>query len=434
MEQEYFELVDTPKPINESIIKVVGVGGCGNRAVYHMYEKGIKDVTFANCNTDRQDLDKFEGPDRVQIGKEGLGAGGDPVKAKEIADNDRERIREMLNDGTKMIFITAGMGGGTGTGAGPIIAQVAREMGILTVGIVTIPFILEGIPKIKQALEGLRILFEEVDSLIVLSNQKLLEMNYQGEDIPKSQMYDIVNDQIATAAKSIAELITVTGEENIDFNDVQRVFKDGGISLISAGETDEKENRINKSIDAALNSPLLNNNDMRKAKALIFHCTSTQDNEITSRDMQDITKFTNSLRRDIFIKQGSTYQDDMNKTLRVTILASGFGIDNLPFLPPELQEEISEDERKKRKEEEEKWEKDIRTVYGEVYFRNQNRNFYIMEEDELDDDIVIANLMETPPYSRSTAKLNEMKDARASKKQSIKEKKKEVIKNTGISF
>ena len=215
-----------------SIIKVIGVGGGGGNAVNHMYREGIHDVTFVVCNTDNQALNDSPVPVKLQLGHEGLGAGNRPQRAREAAEESVDAIRNMLNDGTRMAFITAGMGGGTGTGAGPVIARVSKEMDILTVGIVTIPFRFEGIKKIDQALDGVEEMAKHVDALLVINNERLRAIY---PDLSVDDAFGKADDTLSVAAKSIAEIITIHGRINLDFNDVKTVLKDGGVAIMSTG-------------------------------------------------------------------------------------------------------------------------------------------------------------------------------------------------------
>ena len=233
---------DSPK-----IIKVIGVGGGGGNAVNHMYNEGIHDVAFVVCNTDRKALEQSPVPVKLQLGHEGLGAGNEPQKAKEATEESLTEIQQMLNDGTKMVFITAGMGGGTGTGAAPTIARIAKEMDILTIGIVTIPFRWEGDRKIDQALDGVEAISEHVDALLVICNEKLSEVY---PDISVKDAFARANDTLLVAAKSISEIITMRGIVNLDFNDVKTVMKNGGVAIMSTGYGDG-ENRVSEAIKAA---------------------------------------------------------------------------------------------------------------------------------------------------------------------------------------
>ena len=249
-----------------SIIKVIGVGGGGGNAVNHMYKEGIHDVSFVLCNTDNQALNDSPVPVHLQLGKEGLGAGNKPEKAREAAEESIEDVRRMLSDGTKMAFITAGMGGGTGTGAAPVIARVSKELDILTVGIVTIPFRFEGDRKIDQALDGVEEMAKHDDALLVINNERLREIY---PDLTVLDAFGKADDTLSVAAKSIAEIITVHGLINLDFNDVKTVLKDGGVAIMSTGYG-EGEGRVKKAIDDALNSPLLNDNDIYNSKKILL--------------------------------------------------------------------------------------------------------------------------------------------------------------------
>ena len=241
---------DTPEKY--SIIKVIGVGGGGGNAVNHMYKKGIHDVSFVLCNTDNQALNNSPVPVRLQLGKEGLGAGNRPEKAREAAEETLDDIKNILSDGTRMAFITAGMGGGTGTGAAPVIARISKELDILTVGIVTIPFRFEGARKIDQALDGVEEMAKHVDALLVVNNERLREIY---PDLTLLDAFGKADDTLSVAAKSIAEIITYEGYMNLDFNDVKTILQNGGVAIMSTGYG-EGEGRVKKAIDDALNSTI----------------------------------------------------------------------------------------------------------------------------------------------------------------------------------
>ena len=242
------------------LIKVIGVGGGGGNAVRHMAQQGIKDVEFILCNTDRQVLDSEDGLLLLQLGATGLGTGGDPQKGKEAAEESIEQIRHLFDDGTNMAFITAGMGGGTGTGAAPIVASVAKEMGVLTVGIVTLPFLFERPWQIRQALRGLAEMRKSVDALIVINNERLRALESEG-DLPVIEAFQKADDILAVATRSIAEIVTVLGIVNRDFNDVNTIMRDGGSSIIVSGRA-SGPHRVREAIVNALHSPLLQENDI----------------------------------------------------------------------------------------------------------------------------------------------------------------------------
>jgi cell division protein FtsZ len=314
---------DIPKQ-EKSIIKVIGVGGGGGNAVAHMFNQGIRGVDFAVCNTDAQAMENNPIPVRINLGPtltEGRGAGSRPEVGKEACIESIDEVRSYLSDSTKMVFITAGMGGGTGTGAAPIIAKAAKEMGILTVGIVTLPFTFEGIRRKKNAAEGLEQLKKNVDSILVISNDKIQEMH---GDLPVSEAFGNADDVLTTGAKSIAEIITVPGYINVDFEDVRFVMKDSGVAMMGIGIA-EGENRARKAINMALNSPLLEDNDIRGAKHILLNISSAKTREVTMGEIKEITDFVQEeagYGTDLI--WGNCQDDTLGEKLAVTIIATGF--------------------------------------------------------------------------------------------------------------
>ena len=248
----------------ENIIKVIGVGGGGNNAISHMYEQGIQHVSFVIINTDRQALNNSPVPTRVLIGNDGLGAGNNPEVARVAAEESAEEIAKLFDDETKMVFITAGMGGGTGTGAAPVVARIAHEKGMLTIGIVTIPFLFEGQKKILKALDGAEEMSKYVDAILVVNNEQLTEIY---SDLNWMNAFGKADDTLTDAARSISELITSEGYMNLDFKDVNTTLKDGGAAIISTGYG-EGEHRVTKAINDALHSPLLKNRDIFGSKQI----------------------------------------------------------------------------------------------------------------------------------------------------------------------
>jgi len=314
-----------------SIIKVIGVGGGGSNAVNHMFYRGITDVTFVVCNTDIQALQKSPVPIKIQLGvkaTEGLGAGGRPERAREAAIESIEDIKQVLKNNTKMAFITAGMGGGTGTGAAPVIANIAKELGILTVGIVTIPFLFEGKQKITQALNGVDEMSKYVDALLVINNQKL-NLIYPDLDLPNA--FARADDVLTNAAKGIAEIITVPGYINVDFADVQTIMKDGGVAVMNTGYA-EGENRVTNAIVNALHSPLLNNSDIHGAKKilLVVYCSTT--NPVKMDEVSEINRFMESTGSDMEVIWGASYEDGLEDKVKITIIATGFNVDQIPTM------------------------------------------------------------------------------------------------------
>ena len=311
---------------HKSIIKVIGVGGGGGNAVNYMKSIGIRNVEFIICNTDIQALHSSSVKNQIQIGMEltkGLGAGANPTKGRDAALESSHDIREVLrNDGTKMLFITAGMGGGTGTGAAPVIAQIARELDILTVGIVTLPFEFEGKSKLSKALEGIEELKKGCDSVITILNQRLIEIY---GDLSQSKAFEKADDIIATSAKCIAEIVTVPGQINVDFEDVKTVMKDAGSSVLGSAEV-SGQNRAEIAINDALSSPLLNNTNISGAKKILLNIVSGGgDNELSTLELNTITKLANkSASENVEIIFGTAIDGDIGDSVRVTIIATGF--------------------------------------------------------------------------------------------------------------
>ena len=311
---------------HKSIIKVIGVGGGGSNAVNFMNSIGIRNVEFIICNTDIQALHSSSVKNQLQIGMEltkGLGAGANPVKGKEAALESSHEIRELLrNDGTKMLFITAGMGGGTGTGAAPIIAQIAKELDILTVGIVTLPFEFEGKLKMDKALAGIDELKVSCDSVITILNQRLIEI--YGE-LSQTKAFEKADNIIATSAKCIAEIITVPGQINVDFEDIKTVMKDAGSSVLGSAEA-SGINRAQEAVESAINSPLLNDKDIDGAKKILLNIVSGGgDNELSTIELNTITKLVNkSASPNVEFIFGTAIDGDLEDKVRVTIIATGF--------------------------------------------------------------------------------------------------------------
>jgi cell division protein FtsZ len=308
-----------------SIIKVLGIGGGGNNAVNHMFEKGIRDVNFVICNTDHQALTKSTVPVKVQIGEaltEGRGAGSKPEIGRNAAIENIDDVMQALAGNTKMVFITTGMGGGTGTGAIPVIAKACREAGFLTIAVVTIPFRSEGKVRIKQAIEGVTELKDHVDSLLVINNEKLREI-YGNQ--PVSTAFAKADDVLTTAVKGIAEIITVTGYINVDFADVETVMKNSGVAVMGMG-TASGENRAITAIENALQSPLLNSNDITGAKSILINISSgTGDDELTMDELGEITDYIYEVASDdALIIRGLSKDNTLTKEISVTVIATGF--------------------------------------------------------------------------------------------------------------
>ena len=401
---------DSPK-----IIKVIGVGGGGGNAVNHMYREGIHDVTFVLCNTDNQALAESPVPVKLQLGRsitQGLGAGNRPERARDAAEESIDDIKEQLNDGTKMVFITAGMGGGTGTGAAPVIARIAKEMDILTVGIVTIPFIFEGEKKIIQALDGVERIAQHVDALLVINNERLREIY---ADLTFMNAFGKADDTLSIAAKSIAEIITMRGTVNLDFADVKTILKDGGVAIMSTG-FGEGENRVTKAIDNALHSPLLNNNDIFNAKKVMLNVSFCPTSELMMEEMNEIHEFMSKFREGVEVIWGVAVDNSLDTKVKITVLATGFGVEDVPGMDT-LHEARSQEEEERQlqlEEEKEKNKERIRKAYGESAgigkkSLRSRRHIYIFNTEDLDNDDIIAMIEESPTYTRDKTKLLKIK-------------------------
>lgn len=315
-----------------AIIKVVGVGGGGSNAVRHMFQEGIQDVSFLIINTDFQALKGSPIPNKLQISDKGLGAGADPEVARQCALQYEDQIRAALDDGTEMVFITAGMGGGTGTGAAPIVARIAHDMGILTVGIVTIPFEFEGRDKILMALKGVNEIKEHVDALLVVNNNRLIEIY---PDFNFFNAFKKADDTLTIAAKSISDIINIEGYMNLDFADVSTTLRNGGVALISTGSA-EGENRVTKAIEEAITSPLLQDNDIKNAQHLLFEICFSESNPVSMSEIAEVNQFVKNLNTDIKVIWGAMVDDSLGDKVKFIILASGFDMDQNGEIKPDF--------------------------------------------------------------------------------------------------
>ncbi|MCB9189128.1 MAG: cell division protein FtsZ [Flavobacteriales bacterium] len=329
---------DLPKD-SSSIIKVIGVGGGGSNAVNHMFRQGIKGVDFVVCNTDQQALDISPVPLKVQLGSsltEGRGAGSLPEVGMNAAIENLDEIREILEKNTKMVFVTAGMGGGTGTGAAPVIAKLAKELGVLTVGIVTVPFVFEGRKRRQQAEEGIERMREAVDTLLIINNDKLREMF---GNLTLGNAFSQADDVLTTAAKGIAEVISVTGAINVDFNDVNTVMRDSGVAIMGSA-TAEGENRAQHAVEKALSSPLLNDNQIVGAKYVLLNITYG-DQEVLMDEIADITDYIqDEAGSTADVIWGHGYDEMLGDKLSVTLIATGFNTNVDTGLPQKQPERV----------------------------------------------------------------------------------------------
>ena len=409
-------IIDFGETTSENrIIKVIGVGGGGGNAVNHMYREGIHDVTFVLCNTDNQALNDSPVPVHLQLGKEGLSAGNRPAKARQAAEETIDDIKRMLSDGTRMAFITAGMGGGTGTGAAPVIARVSKELGILTVGIVTIPFRFEGARNIDQALDGVEEMSKHVDALLVVNNERLREIY---PDLTLLDAFGKADDTLSIAAKSIAEIITYNGYMNLDFNDVMTILKNGGVAIMSTGYG-EGEGRVKKAIDDALNSPLLNDNDIFNSKKILLSinfCNEKNDNSgLMMEEMNDVNDFMAKFGSDFEIKWGIAIDPELGKRVKVTILATGFGIEDVDGMDGHLKKHTQEEADRIAQEEERRAERDERRghYYGNIGKNHQYKrrpHIFLFRPEDLDNEDVILAVENTPTYKRTRQMLEEIRN------------------------
>ena len=388
------------------IIKVIGVGGGGSNAVHNMYRKGIHNVSFAVCNTDIQALQNSPIPKKIQLGEritEGLGAGNDPEVARRAAEESREEITNLFTDGTKMAFITAGMGGGTGTGAAPVVAEIAKSLGILTVGIVTIPFKFEMTGKIKQALKGVIEISKHVDALLVINNQRLIDI-YPKLNVTEG--FRIVDDVLTTATKSIAEIITARGTINLDFRDVSKILKNGGVAIMSYG-IEKGEMRVSRAFRNAMHSPLLNDNDIYKSKKILFNIYQNPNDPIRVEEMAEVEAFMEQFKdENIELIWGLSQDINLEEgEVKVTVLATGFGMKDIPDMQPIIQKEeivkevLSREEQEKKDREEKKLENMVEVFYKPDF------KIYIFKGEDMHNEEILTALDNSPTYSRTAQEL-----------------------------
>lgn len=392
-----FKMDEDPQPI----IKVVGVGGGGNNAINHMYAQNISGVSFVVINTDRQALQNSPVPNRLLIGPEttkGLGAGNDPVVAKAAAEESADEISALFDDDTKMVFITAGMGGGTGTGAAPVVARIARDKGILTIGIVTIPFLFEGQKKILKALDGADEMHNYVDALLIINNERLTEIY---PDLNFINAFGKADDTLSIAARSISELITANGKVNLDFNDVNTTLRDGGVAIISTGYG-EGENRVTKAIEDALESPLLKNRDVYGSKKILMNLYFSPESHkpVKTAELDEMRRFMTNFGPDVDVIWGMAFDDSLEDTIKITILAAGFDV-SLEGDAPEMKKSVAskpvastpaDDQQRLKEEYGEKIDKQISQMAEARYF--------VLRPEDIDNDDLIDLFEKTPTFNR----------------------------------
>ena len=400
--------------LDASLIKVIGVGGGGSNAVNYMYQQEIPNVRFVVCNTDKQHLDDSPVPNKVLLGENithGRGAGNQPEVGKRCAESSSELIKELFTDGTEMVFITAGMGGGTGTGAAPVIARLAKEAGMLTIGIVTVPFMFEGDQKILKALDGANEMRDHVDALLLINNENLIELY---PDLNFFNAFEKADDTLANAARSVSDIISERCYINVDFEDVRTTLRDSGTAIISTAYG-EGDHRISDAIHNALHSPLLKSHDIYTSKRLLlkFACSRNSPNAPKAQELGEITHFTSKLPSSIDVKWGVADDPSMGDKVRVTVLASGFDV----TLREKEDEEIIKFENPKNKETQKKSadkEQKIIDVYGADKVKKKNRNeakmkYAVLTPDQFDDFDIIAMIERNPTFSRAPRFNEELK-------------------------
>lgn len=407
---------------NASIIKVIGVGGGGSNAVNYMYGQDIPNVNFVVCNTDKQHLNEMAVPKKVLLGwnvTHGRGAGNNPEIGRQCAEESSEEIKELFRDGTEMVFITAGMGGGTGTGAAPVVARLAKEADMLTIGIVTVPFMFEGEKKILKALDGANEMREHVDALLVINNENLIELY---KDYNFFNAFQKADDTLANAARSISDIISERCYINVDFQDVKTTLKDSGTAIISTAYG-EGEHRISDAIHNALHSPLLKAHDINTSKRLLFKftCSRKAENPLRAEEIAEITQFTSKLPSSIDVKWGIGDNPELGDKVKITVLASGFDVTLRDAESRSQQTKDkkspgpiifsgSKDKEEQKKEKEESTER-IADFYGTDKVIKQRRTaarmkYAVLKPSQFDDHEVIA-LIESVPTANREPRFNE---------------------------
>ena len=405
-------------------IKVIGVGGGGNNAINHMWNIGARNVSFIVANTDKQALENSPVPTKVLLGPNitrGRGAGNVPEKARQAAEESADEINSLFDDETDMVFVTAGMGGGTGTGASPVISRIAKERGLLTIGIVTIPFLFEGPKKIMKALEGAKEMGKYVDALLVINNERIGEIYH---DCNFLNAFGKADDVLATAAMSISEIATCTGYINLDFNDVDNTLRDGGTAIISTGYG-EGENRVTQAIEDALNSPLLRNTDIYGSKKLLFNLYYSREakDEFKMAETNQITEFISNIHPDVDVIWGVAFDDTLGDKVKFTILAAGFEATigdvkgeakpktHPDIVPPKPKPKPIPDTPKNPEIDNET----LARIYGEDKMKDyankkdQNR-FIVMKPNQFDEDSAIAAINEKPALNRDRREVSSVRE------------------------
>ena len=402
------------KEKTRTIIKVMGVGGGGNNAINHMYMQNIEGVSFVVLNTDKQQLNESPVPNRVLLGPNtthGLGAGNVPDVARRAAEESEAEIAQLFDDDTKMVFITAGMGGGTGTGAAPVVARIAHEKGVLTIGIVTIPFLFEGPKKILKALGGADEMSKYVDALLIINNQRLTEIY---KDLDFTNAFGKADDTLTIAARSISDLITVKGKINLDFNDVNTTLRNGGAAIISSGYG-TGERRVTKAIEDALESPLLKNRDVYGSQKILmnFYYNPNSEAPLLMDEMNEIQEFMANFDQEVDVIWGMAFDTSLEDQIKVTVLASGFNVSL------ENESSFSPVQTTVRREPEQVGprlaDKRLADEYGaeainDMALKQNKARYIVLNPDEMDDDDVIDMIEKTPTFGRKPDFRNQIKE------------------------
>ena len=392
---------ETPASKREPcLIKVIGIGGGGNNAINHMYKQNISGVSFVVMNTDRQALNNSPVPNRVLIGPSttfGLGAGNMPELAKQAAEESEAEIAALFDDETKMVFITAGMGGGTGTGAAPVVARIAREKGVLTIGIVTIPFLFEGKKKIIKALSGADEMQKYVDALLIINNERLSEIY---PDLNFMNAFGKADDTLTVAARSISDLINVDGYINLDFNDVNTTLRKGGVAIISSGYG-EGEQRVTKAIQDALNSPLLKNRDIYGSQRILMNIYYSRDakDEFKMSEIDEMKNFMAQFTLDHDMIWGVAYDDTLGDKIKITMLASGFNV-SLDAEAALEEEGEKKGEAKAAVSASTRIEQEYGTKFYDLDLERAMAQYIVLRPEDIDNDEIVDLLEKNPAFKR----------------------------------
>ena len=402
-DSQYLDKYNTPAEGEPNRIIVIGVGGGGNNAVDHMFKQDVDHVSFVVVNTDRQALESAAVPNKVLIGPSvtrGRGAGNKPERAREAAEESAADIERLFTDDTDMVFVTAGMGGGTGTGAAPVVARIAKERGLLTIGIVTIPFVFEGMRKIQKAITGADEMKKYVDAMMIVNNERLVEIY---PDFEFESAFAKADDILSTAASSIAEIVTRKGYINLDFNDVDTTLREGGTAIIAVGYG-EGENRVTKAIQDALHSPLLRHTDVLTSKRILFNLYYSRNANVKFKasEAKELNDFINRVEEEVDVLWGITYDESLGDKVKFTILASGFDV----TVDENKEKVITGGGSAAATGADSPINLDmISELYGtekieKITREKETQNYIILSSDQLDDDSAIDRFEKSPTFTR----------------------------------